>query len=101
MNKKYPGQGAFTLVELLVVIAIIAILAALLLPALASAKEKGRRAQCINNLKQVGVSSLVYVGDDSDKFMPAAFDSYDIGGQHSKSDYFGRHHSGVFGGFGI
>jgi len=74
MNKKYPGQGAFTLVELLVVIAIIAILAALLLPALASAKEKGKRAQCINNLKQVGVGSLVYVGDNSDKFMPAAFD---------------------------
>jgi prepilin-type N-terminal cleavage/methylation domain-containing protein len=69
MNKKYPGQGGFTLVELLVVIAIIAILAALLLPVLASAKEKGKRAQCMNNLKQVGVGSLVYVGDNSDKFL--------------------------------
>jgi len=72
MNKKMPGQGGFTLVELLVVIAIIAILAALLLPVLSSAKEKGKRAQCMNNLKQIGVGSLVYVGDNNDKFLPAA-----------------------------
>jgi prepilin-type N-terminal cleavage/methylation domain-containing protein len=75
MNNKNPRPGGFTLIELLVVIAIIAILAALLLPVLASAKEKGRRAQCINNLKQVGVGSLVYVGDNNDKFMPAAMDA--------------------------
>ena len=75
MNKKYPGQGGFTLVELLVVIAIIAILAALLLPVLASAKEKGKRAQCMSNLKQIGVGCLVYVGDNSDKFMPASLNA--------------------------
>ena len=75
MNKKNPGLSGFTLVELLVVIAIIAILAALLLPVLASAKEKGKRAQCMNNMKQIGVSSLVYVGDNNDKFMPAAVNS--------------------------
>jgi prepilin-type N-terminal cleavage/methylation domain-containing protein len=74
MNKKNPGQSGFTLIELLVVIAIIAILAGLLLPVLASAKEKGKRAQCINNLKQIGVASLVYVGDNNDKFLPAAVD---------------------------
>jgi prepilin-type N-terminal cleavage/methylation domain-containing protein len=72
MNKENPGRSGFTLVELLVVIAIIAILAALLLPVLAAAKEKGRRAQCINNLKQLGVAALTYVGDNNDKFMPAA-----------------------------
>ena len=63
-----PRRG-FTLIELLVVIAIIAILASLLMPVLAKAKEQGMRARCIGNIKQILLSTQMYVTDNSD-WMP-------------------------------
>jgi prepilin-type N-terminal cleavage/methylation domain-containing protein len=61
-------KKAFTLIELLVVIAIIAILAAMLLPALAAAKRKAQKINCVNNLKQVNLAFRIWEGDNGDKY---------------------------------
>ena len=74
MKKAVRKALGFTLIELLVVIAIIAILAAMLLPALAQAREKARQAKCISNLKQLVLAELMYAEDYDGYFTPRYYD---------------------------
>jgi prepilin-type N-terminal cleavage/methylation domain-containing protein len=86
------NRRAFTLIELLVVVAIIAILAAILFPVFSRARENAKRTACINNLGQLGKATLLYLGDNDDRF-PTVDCSGDTGNAHfveggaHRSDY--------------
>jgi len=75
MNRSSKAVRGFTLIELLVVIAIIAILAAILFPVFAKAREKARQAACINNEKQIILGSLMYASDYDETYPPSRVDS--------------------------
>jgi prepilin-type N-terminal cleavage/methylation domain-containing protein/prepilin-type processing-associated H-X9-DG protein len=70
MVKRFFDEGAFTLVELMMVVAVIGVLAAIMLPAMAAAREAARRKSCISNLKQVGLALHIYAEENANKFPP-------------------------------
>ncbi len=89
-------RRGFTLIELLVVIAIIAILAAILFPVFARAREKARQTSCLSNLKQIGLAHQMYAQDYDETFLAGRYNGecmfghyHDLGGNNAINDYYG------------
>ena len=99
-RKFQPGHRGFTLIELLVVIAIIAILAALLLPALARSKEQAKLTKCLSNLRQIGIGMALYT-HDYERFPPSTsydptnkltkYNNYTLGGKDARGAFAARY----------
>src|SRR5881392_4236509 len=98
VNRSFPinihkARFGFTLIELLVVIAIIAILAAILFPVFAQAREKARQASCLSNMKQIGLSMTLYVQDYDETFPHSPWNGQPVGtddNDYGKSTYVTR-----------